>query len=108
MTYAISEQTEEGLGITYTSSTRTAEFSSVDISQPLMICISYNATGSSAPVGTFSNINITYQSTGGLGSDGEVVYFIVGQPTADTVLVDFPDSENPLYATIAAYQAVIQ
>jgi hypothetical protein len=106
----ISEQKEEGLGVTWLSPEggRTWVFSNVDVTKPIAIAVTYNTTGTGAQSATFSNINVTYRSVGGLTSESEVVYFVIGIPLATTIEVDFPDTSATLSATIAAYQAVIQ
>jgi len=105
----ISSIEEVGLGITFVDSyTRVFRFSNVDVSQPLVISITYNTVGTSGPSATFSNLTEIYKCTGGRSDEGEVGYFIVGQPTDTTVEVDFTDTGQSTHAILAAYQAVIQ
>jgi hypothetical protein len=100
---------EVGLGITFVDSyTRVFRFSNVDVSQPLVISITYNTVGTSIPSATFTNLTEIYKCFGGRGDEGELGYFIVGQPTDTTVEVDFTDTGQSTNAILAAYQAVIQ
>lgn len=105
---SIYEKKEEGLGISFSASTKYVGISNVDVTQPLVISITWNTTGTTPQACTLSHLNVLYQSIGGVDEEGETASFVVGIPTDITVGVDFPNGNISTTGIIAAYQAVIQ
>jgi len=108
---SIYEKKEEGLGVEFDAPTRYCFISNVDVTQPMVISITWDTAGTSKQACTLDNLNVLYQSIDGVSEEGEATSFVIGTPVDTTVGVYFPSGSTfakPVTGIVAAYQAIIQ